>query len=1048
MLHQKMAAVRSLGVHTPSALSHLIAEGILPKSANPDLYTWETYVNNDVEEEVLFTPTCVAWSQGRVIRKLFSFDIEKEKVQHALLTWFPSHESHDDTSSSESLKGVNSKTQTKGAPTEGSAKIKALRKSSSRALVVLLQYQAHIFFLSGASHLVKLPFEVEKAFPAPRGIVLQRKLAPGQNPRSQASSTRPPAPQNSFQSPLSFKSLQAISSRLPKAQYNDQDYNAGLDFSLLDGLESPNEDSIPRHFSLTSPLSEFSLVVRAPLNNPDFWASSTRATRSLESLETTEELLYISPADECADIIDAKPLLLVVTADYEKGLYSIWNATYLDPKPISRVLTGASTPTVTSKNRRRSSYVNTTGTVTPAVRPRGLRESVSKTASTNTKTSTTTRKKKASRKTDTEALQEAEDDLASQIDPDFAPRRTTRETRRVSSMISRADLNPSFDKTAFQDLASQHGPGNSFGQHGRRGHSLGNGSDKLSFGASQRRLRASTPGSFSYLSIDDVTEGARREHAFEGSQTSATFDDYQAFADMNVGVDEDEYGGIDFQAPSDGLKKELLVRKFADFAIRVGSAQKSRANISGGSTDPRKSKVLTMVSPINCGENEPYNQRFFIYIFNHGSSECVLVEYSVRHNPSTKDVAQKTQHKSRRTVPMPSFRSIVGRMNNIVDIIKVSDRGQSRVLFLRSKNGVNSVWLSTPWSPETSFRIPIGRLRVFNPLDITSALTPISKAIGVRRSLPPPRHLTSLAYAGPNGLFDIVLDGKAHRLHLQLWPTATTISKIFDALFFALPLAVIEKIWTIWWTLFNSTTQSVQHEWDSFAVALYVLFQACEVDRRKRIPKRLTEGSPIDKGPTMIQKLEASWNVSSTHDSNAWSWAIAANLSNSKQEDTPQRRNTITSSPSKQKAKPPNSMKDHNVAAREFVRSVDAKDLMDAIRNQQQSVMQSFPRLVAVLHLMREELKLSSTGRDADGPETKVLAPVIAQLGRWLDWPEWDWKGSRYYRYEQSESYDFDDGQLLSTTHDPLLTSCSTSICRWPRPTNRIRSSSFNTCSC
>jgi anaphase-promoting complex subunit 1 len=1012
-----MAAVQSLGLHTPSALPHLIAESILPPEPSPDQYSWETYVNGDVEEEVLFTPSCVAWSQGRLVQKLFSFDIEQEKVQHALLTWFPAHESQDDVSKSSSPDAVpasQSRHQTKAVP--GSSSSAQQPKSvlvPARALVVLLQYQAHIFFLSGASHLVKLPFEVERVFPAPRGIILQRRLALVPSTSSQSTIGRPGPPQNSFQSPVSLKSSQslAVPSRLPRAQPTGKDFNSGLNFSLLESLSTPNDDSVPRYFSLTSPLSNFSLVVRTPSGNPDFWASTSRATKSLESLETSEELLYISASDECpsSGTTDTAQLLLAVTVDYAKGVYSAWNATYLDSKPISKVLTGGSTPTIGSKNRRRSSFVATTGNATPAVRPRdNLRESLGAAAGE------VIGKKKSSKKKDAKSLrEEAEDTLASQIDPDFEPRRTARESRRVSSMISRADLNPSFDRSAFQDLASQHGAAsNSFGQHGRRGHSLGNTSDRLSYGASQRRLRASTPGALSRLSIEEISELGGTPVGISGSQASTTFEDHEMLADMTS--NDDDFDGFDLQAPLDGLRKEVLVRKFAEIPIQIGSAKRSTVATADNTLSQPKIKVFTLLSPVNCEERGPYSRRFFLYIFNHLSRECVQVEFSVRykHSPNSSDDPEDKEHSMRRAVPMPSFRS-VSRLNDIIDVMKLSDGGQSRMLFLSNgRSGQSSVRIFSPWSPEYSTKVPLHRLWVFNPYDMASRLNLDLRGVGAHRSFVTPKQLIRLTHKGPKGLFDIVsLDNQAHRLLLQLWPKNNMLSKIMDIFLFALPLSIGEKILIMWWNRHNSLHNVLQKEWHALVISLFSMFLACEGDKRKRRPKKNTDISQSDDRIAMMRKLETSWNDSSTQTISAWAWAKDGKSTISSFEGSPfHHRTGPLMSPGKSIKL--NFLKGHVTAARDFIKSGEVQDVIDSIRNQRAIYLQAFPKVMVILHLIREEMKLASTSRESGSPEEFILVPAIAQLGRWLDWPDWDWKESKYYHYELSQAYDFEDGKL------------------------------------
>jgi anaphase-promoting complex subunit 1 len=1006
-----MSALQSLGLHTPSALPHLIAESILPPDPLPDSYSWEVYTNGSIEEEVLFTSGCVAWSQGRVIRKLFSFDIEQEKVHDALLTWFPSHETRDHpihTQSADPSKTSQSSDQTPGVSSHSSPSTESPSTSPyARALVVLLQYQAHIFFLSGSSHLIKLPFEVERVFPAPRGIILQRNLTPGLLIPSQSSTGGLAVPQNSFQS-----SLPTISSSLLllNEQRRGKDLNYGLDFTILDGLSAQNDESIPRHFSLSNPLSEFSLVVRTPSGNPDFWASTSRSTRALESLETTEELLYVSPTDESRESLcmDANQLLLFVTLDRQKGVYSIWSSSYLDSKPISKIMTGGSTPTIGAKNRRRSSFIPT-GNVTPAIRSRdNPRDSLGVAAAAKEP-----KGKKKTKRRDNKSLKGTDDTLASQMDPDFEPRRTARESRRVSSMISRADLNPSFDRSAFQDLASQGGAGTSFSQHGRRGHSLGTAPDRMSFGAaSQRRLRASTPGAFSRLSIDEMSDMGNGLHlGLNGSQASTTFDEYETLADMTMS--NDDVDGMDLQAPLDGLKKEILVRKFAEIPVQIGRSQSTMlASNSSQAPSPKQTfKVFTVLSPINAEESGPYARRFFLYIFNKASSECIQVEFSVRHrnSPTSTDESNGQSQKTRKAVPMPSFRNVT-RYTGILDIIRISHNHQSRMLFLRnSRGGQSSVWIFSPWSPEAPMKIPLTRLRQWDPYALASS-KPASMVIGSRRSLAVPKQLTSLLYAGPNGQFDIVSnDGRAHRLLLQIWPRNKTISKIFDLLLLSLPLSISEKVIGMWWNRNNAHSSVLQKEWHSFAISVMSLFLICEGDRRKRKPRKNTDASEFNDRTKVMHMIETSWNGPTTQQNSAWSWASKV---------PPMRRSSeaakqsvgISVSPSKLGAE--GFLRGHVAAARDFLKSGEARDLIDEIKSEKQRVLQIIPRLMAVLHLAREEMKLNSTSRDTGSPEIYILAPLIAQLGRWLDWPEWDWKNSRHYSYEIPLDYDFEDSKF------------------------------------
>lgn len=558
-----MAQVRSLGLHTPSGLPYLIQEGFLPNEPHEDSYSWETYNESDGHEEILTTEQCVVWSRGGVVRKAFSFDVEKETVQQAVLTWFPSD---DDLSS------IHAKPKTED-PNPNTSKRHRLSSRSgspfpspnglSRALVVFLKHQARIYFISGASHVINLHFEVERAFSSPRGLIIQRKLptevrpAIPMLPGGRSAVSGGPTPYNSFASPIAARhsqhnpSFRQLSSKGPENSLQ-------LNFDLLKRSKTPAADSLPRHFCLTNPLSEFGLVVHAP-SEPQQKSSHPIGTISedLESLDKEEEILYVSSATEVVGEDNAQsPLTLVVTLNQARRVYSVWQAMYADSKPLSSLFKGKKI-SPTAKARRRSSFV-TTGATTPAVRGVDkLRESLGPTKRTQKVPQLNASQSAA------QSEANAEDLMVSQLDPDFEARQPAKESRRVSGMLSRADLSTSFDRSAFQELASQRINGRaSLGPSGRRGVSLGGPNDRNSLGlGAHRKLRSSTPGAFARLSLD------------ESSALGLSLDgDDSAMADNLGDLDEifeshAELDAFDFQQPFGGLRKEIFVTKFAEIPM-------------------------------------------------------------------------------------------------------------------------------------------------------------------------------------------------------------------------------------------------------------------------------------------------------------------------------------------------------------------------------------------------------------------------------------------------------------------------------------------------
>jgi anaphase-promoting complex subunit 1 len=580
-----MAALRSLGLHKPAALQYLIAESILHEDSTERDYAWETYHDSDEEghtDEVLTTDYHVVWSRGGVVRKMYNFAMEQEKVIQAVLTWFPTEEPNTTTSQASggtesgridlSKTFLTQGTQPATDPNAPASQSPRIVEGKARALVVFLKSQAHVFFLSGSTHVVNLPFEVEKAFPAARGLLLQRKM-PVVEPVS-PSPQLPSAPPNSFltntQSFLSqnlsqsFAQPQRLRSSLGPSRKNKSLKPGSTSAMFLDelakGVSTSGVDGLPRVFSFTDPLSEMGLVVNvvSGIERGGFLAVNGSGHRRLEPIDQAEEILYVSSKNEI--LFDRtgndQPLLLVVTANGATNVFTIWSAAYLEPKSISasRKHHGAQS----NKVRRRSSYGPTapgTGATTPALRGADrVRESFGGAVRSKTHPPSFNAPTQVKEKLSDQAVEDA---LAYTLNPNSDLSRQPKESRRVSSLLSRAELSTSFDKSAFQDLATHRTSlggsfGASFGASQRSRHSLG--TDRASFGFSQSRKRASTPGSVTSrmsvggASVDDTLDDFMDEDTFD------TIEDYDELDDLFSPPE----AGFE-QEPIDGLRKELVM---------------------------------------------------------------------------------------------------------------------------------------------------------------------------------------------------------------------------------------------------------------------------------------------------------------------------------------------------------------------------------------------------------------------------------------------------------------------------------------------------------
>lgn len=417
-----MASVKSLGVHLPSGLHYAVESDILPEDPSPSTYTWEYFVDNtdgqECEDELLTTETCVIWSRGGSMRRIFSFDVEKEPITQALLTYFPTSEGSRDGRKSKEYKQF---------------------QGLSRALVVFLKTQAHIHFLSGTSYVVHMPFEVESACAAPCGVIIQRKLKADN--LAPISLRFPRIPPNSFVSSQPFAA--ASQNRLPNMTFSTEGLGKPKTLPLrlsstLENMWQPTLESTeshwPRLVCLTDPLQELGLVVtqqETKLNASGPRRSSARSP----FLDPGEEILHIEevrlPASN--DIGDSVSAVIAVTANAESNSYTVWKMAYIQNEDI---FTSHTKKHGRRESTRRRSSMPTTG-VNGANTPMQPRPRESFGATLPGKKSRPTGKAEKTL------------DALSSLDPDKGGEITRRASRRVSSMLARGDLSASQDRSSL-----------------------------------------------------------------------------------------------------------------------------------------------------------------------------------------------------------------------------------------------------------------------------------------------------------------------------------------------------------------------------------------------------------------------------------------------------------------------------------------------------------------------------------------------------------------------------------------------------------------------
>ncbi|KAG0261648.1 Anaphase-promoting complex subunit 1 [Mortierella polycephala] len=134
------------------------------------------------DAELFIDESKITWTQGGVLRKTFDFRLEHESIRQALFAWFivnkPSPENIGwDREPDEGREADYNFGQTQKSTEPPGAD----RQARQQALVVFLKDTAKIYFMTGESHMVHLPFQVLKAWPMDLGIMVERARMSGED---------------------------------------------------------------------------------------------------------------------------------------------------------------------------------------------------------------------------------------------------------------------------------------------------------------------------------------------------------------------------------------------------------------------------------------------------------------------------------------------------------------------------------------------------------------------------------------------------------------------------------------------------------------------------------------------------------------------------------------------------------------------------------------------------------------------------------------------------------------------------------------------------
>ncbi|EWZ93423.1 anaphase-promoting complex subunit 1 [Fusarium oxysporum f. sp. lycopersici MN25] len=920
-----MATVKSLGLHQPSGLQHAINEQLLPPNPSSTSYTWdistEDRFDGDLEDEILSTEHCVIWCRGGIFRKTFRFELEKEPVIQALLAYFPA--SKDDKS-----------TQEEEAQSDQ-------RPALSKALVVFLKTQAHIYFLSGTSHIVHMPFEVETAFAGPIGVIIQRK----QKAESVApiSLKFPRVPPNSFVSSqlTAFNSSQLTAfsvEGLGKPKALPLRLSSTLDNLWEAPLEQP-ESRWPRLVSLTDPLLELGLVVT---NQEAQNGKSLRQTaaKKLAFLDSAEEVLHVEeikiPGALTQDL--SQPLIIAVTINRETSEYTVWRLTYLQHE--DRFL--ARQKDAKSKTARRRSSMPPAFASTPGtpVQP-NLRESFGAPLP-------------GKRPRKSERLEKPMIDLVSSLEQQDKEGSgvARRSSRRVSSMLARADLSASHERAILPDqpLLSSH--------VGARRHE--------------------SQGSHARLSANY----AHQIHPSLSSLLAAPFYEGLDEGFHNMGLDDHEF---------DGLQHEILFTK-------LHSVPMNNSNVRYSDQPARtQTKVFILVAPPFAIDGHDQSQLLIgIQDATERRLQLLTLELGIQRGTNMGAKPGKKNIPDGTTV----VATVVDRRHaqNVVDSCKLMDGDHSAILILsESMDGRHELSTQAPWSVLT--KISLSLLFVDNTRSLQYRGRVVDRDVTQRKSEVidfSNGSIVGVRHPRQGGIVDVVdAEGRLHELRIQLEPRSPHVRRVLDVCRSILPHALGEHIFAGWlhcmqWIGGHDET-STDIEWSAMTILLLSLFLSLgrtdtkpfpktrQLPRRRRHPsgsfgsiKESEDWGSLEKAETSNSLGCPTWMMNG-----GWQWALDEDGDDSGDE------NLSTTFISK-----------HISMAKEYMVSILGETAFGAAGYMPTALGKSMEsrRKVAVdvfmgLHLLLEEEKLDIMTPEFRSPGRADLRVIMCQIARWLKWP-------------------------------------------------------------
>ncbi|KAF9871267.1 20s cyclosome subunit (apc1) [Colletotrichum karsti] len=939
-----MASVKSLGLHQPSHQE--IPPLAWDITTDPDHEHGHEHDDAiDIEDEVQVTKHRVVWSRGGIFQKSFNFKHEGPVIQ-ALLASFPAANDGPNSTRKEKNAGDDKK---KDGDKDGPYR---------RALVVFLPNQAHVYFLDGTSHVVHMPFEVETACAAPRGVIIQRKQR--SESKAPVSLKFPKVPPNSFVSSQILTSPRSSQHTVFSVEGLNKPKSLPLRLgSTLENMwEAPTDrpgSKWPRLVSLMDPLQELGLVVTRP----------EAGAREVGKKGASSSPCFLDPAEEILHIEEIRhmgapktnatePLTLAVTINREASTYAVWRVTYVkngDPF-VGRLKKDKSR----AERRRSSMQPNFASGASTPIQP-NFRESFGAPLPG-----------KRSRKSEKVEKLEKPLDLVSSLDLEKESGANRRQSRRVSSMLARADLSASQERSIFTDQPHNPALGGSKGSQGPR-HSGGYGSFNYN-----QTIHPSL-GSLLEAPIDGVLEELRAGGDFEGFH--------------NMGLDDHVV---------DGLAQEVMFTK-----IQTISLDNSNVRYSLSKQPARDHcKVFILTAP-QFAVDDPLRGELLIGIQDCLDKRLQLLTIDLQRGPRFLVPPKPGKTATSAEDPVRLTCGAIRRAHHVIDSCKVTDGDISVILILsEGHEGRRELSIQAPWSQITPINLPPMSLENVRSLHYRGRVVDRdvrhrkSEVIEVSNG-----NVGRLRFSKAKGVVDIVDgDDRHHQIQIQLQPHNPLVRKVLDACRSILPASHAEKMFPGWWHVMiwlrSEDFELADAEWSALVVQLLAIYLALGKSENKKTPSKPSRGKRRQHSGSFgsIQSLE-DWHTLQLHETpnglgcpgwqqtRGWEWTLDEEMDDDSEA-------TATSSLQESKF-----MSTHIQYARAYMSSTLGEKavgsngyLPTGMQRSAENRGNAAWNIFVAVHLLLEEQKLEIMTPEYSSPGTAQLRVVMCQIAKWLRWDD------------------------------------------------------------